>query len=95
MAKEQTAESSTFQDPIIIDLANDELDSRGETQEKEVDASQNCKNIEGMKVDLVMWTHNSEKTFRQFLKEYMKSFPNSVLTEKSLQMIIAKTGQEK
>jgi glycosyltransferase involved in cell wall biosynthesis len=82
MAKEQTAESSTFQDPIIIDLANDELDSRGETQEKEVDASQNCKNIEGMKVDLVMWTHNSEKTLPSVLKRIHEVIPQQCVNRK-------------
>ena len=77
------AECSALQNAIVIDWSDDGHFSLSEKRRKKSDHSEKCTNVPEMQVDLVMWTHNSEKTCRMFFREYWRLFHHIVSKEKS------------
>lgn len=82
MTKKQKAESCTIQDPIIIDFEDDDLVSLSETQWEEAAKTKMGKYITKIKIDLVMWTHNSEKTLTEVLQRIQEVIPSQYINRK-------------
>jgi glycosyltransferase involved in cell wall biosynthesis len=82
MANKQKVENCTVQDPIIIDFSDDDLVSLGETQREDAAEIKMSKYVPKTRIDLVMWTHNSEKTLAEVLQRIQEVIPSQYINRK-------------